>query len=421
MATRTETPHTEPAAPPADEAMVASGAGGGEGRAYAAEKKADDSGVMVSRSMPRPDAKPAVTTAAPEEPRQRGGLQGGSKDDVGQRRDYLKYLAEFGRGDVHTVDVQQRVMVNVKDDLEQGLPNAQVVISTQGRPVFKGTSYANGRTQFFPRDAGLRGNETLDVSVTSQGRAEKRTITLSGVDQDISVVVAAMAQRKAPIVDVMFVLDTTGSMGDEIARIQLTLLEVAARIQRLEPNATVRYGLTLYRDRGDSYVTQVKDFTTDTRAFLAELQQVDADGGGDIPEALNEGLHAAIHGARWTPAEVPNAVRVAILVADAPPHLDYEQDYDYAKEMKAASDKGIKIFPVAASGLEDQGEFIFRQMAHHTMGRFVFITYGGGTSHHVGQFANNNLDDLVVGLVADEMADLMGKSRNTFRAVAMAR
>jgi Mg-chelatase subunit ChlD len=388
---------------------------GGFGDGVMAERKV---AAMPSTTRPPPMSKPVVVA---EPVQARSGLQGGSKDDVGQRQDYLRYTHDMAHVDAHPMDISQRVMITARDDMEQTLPNAQVTVKSGTRTVYEGTTYANGRNQFFPRAMGLTGQETVQVTLTSQGHSETRELQLTGKDQDFSVVVPALAQRKHPVVDVMFVLDTTGSMGDEIARIQLTLLDVAARIQKLEPSATVRYGLTLYRDRGDAYVTQVKDFTTNVQAFLAELQAVEADGGGDTPESLNEALHVAINSARWTPATTPNAVRMAILVADAPPHLDYEQDHDYAKEMKVAQARGIKVFPVAASGLDDQGEFIFRQLAHHTMGRFVFITYGGGTSHHVGQFANNNLDDLVVGLVADEMADLTGRPRAQVRALAMAR
>lgn len=353
---------------------------------------------------------------------ERSGLQGGSRDDVGQRADYLKYLRTMGHVPAHRTDVASRVLVRAHDDLEQGLPNARVHVEHRGRRVASLTTYADGRTQFFPRALGLAAGDTVDLVLESQGGSRRRSVTLTEGDQDVGVIVPVLAQRKAPVVDVMFVLDTTGSMGDEIARIQLTLLDVAARIHRLEPSSTVRYGLTLYRDHGDAYVTQVRDFTTDVPAFLRMLEAVEADGGGDTPEALDEGLGAALT-AQWTPVTVPNAVRVAILVADAPPHVDggQRQGPDYVTHMRAAAERGIKVFPVGASGLDDQGEYVFRQLAHHTMARFVFITYGGGTSHHVGQFANNNLDDLVVGLVADEMADVLGRSRSSVRALAMAR
>ncbi|NIN63801.1 MAG: VWA domain-containing protein, partial [Anaerolineae bacterium] len=99
-----------------------------------------------------------------------------------------------------------------------------------------------------------------------------------------------------------------------------------------------------------------------------------------------------------------------VLVADAPPHLDYSQDHDYAVEMVRAAERGIKIFPVASSGLDDQGEYIYRQIALFTQGRFIFLTYGpsgepgDGTTHHVDEYTVQKLDDLVVRLVEEELA-----------------
>ena len=86
----------------------------------------------------------------------------------------------------------------------------------------------------------------------------------------------------------------------------------------------------------------------------------------------------------------------------------YAQDYDYTEEMIEANSRGIKIFAIASSGLDDQGEYIFRQIAQHTMGRFIFIVYGAGrtTPHHVGQYTIEQLDSLVVRLVEEELAFL---------------
>ena len=96
-----------------------------------------------------------------------------------------------------------------------------------------------------------------------------------------------------------------------------------------------------------------------------------ADGGNDYPESLNQALHEAVNDASWR----ENAIRLTFLIADAPPHLDYPQDEDYAADMVRAREKGIKIFSVASSGLDDQGEYIFRQIAQQTMGNFLFILY----------------------------------------------
>jgi hypothetical protein len=198
-------------------------------------------------------------------------------------------------------------------------------------------------------------------------------------------------------------------MADEITKIQSTIFDVSARIDSLPGRPEVRYGMVTYRDRGDAFVTQTYEFTPDVQEFSQKLSGVSADGG-DTPESLNEALHEAVNGVEWRGGET---VQLIFLVADAPPHLDYAQDYDYAVEMDNAARREIKIFPIASSGLDDQGEYVFRQLAQYTQGRFIFLTYAGPTNggapgdettHHVDDYSVENLDDLLVRLVQEELA-----------------
>jgi hypothetical protein len=136
-----------------------------------------------------------------------------------------------------------------------------------------------------------------------------------------------------------------------------------------------------------------------------------ADGGGDYPEDLNTALANAIHEPEW---RVEETVSLIFLVADAPPHLDYDQQNHYAVEMLNAAERGIKIYPIASSGLDSQGEYIFRQMAQATGGRFIFLTYGAGgpgstgteTDFEVSDYTVASLDALVVKIVEEELAYL---------------
>jgi hypothetical protein len=184
---------------------------------------------------------------------------------------------------------------------------------------------------------------------------------------------------------------------------------VAQRIRDLPGSPDVRFGMTVYRDRGDLFVSRTFDFTPDVEAFVAELALIEASGGGDYPESLNEGLHNAIHLPEWRGEET---VSLIFLIADAPPHLDYLQDYDYAQEVMDAAAMGIKIFPLASSGLDDQGEYIFRQLAQISGAKFLFLTYGAGgapgdeTPHHVDDYSVLSLDQLIVRMVEEELAHL---------------
>jgi hypothetical protein len=222
-------------------------------------------------------------------------------------------------------------------------------------------------------------------------------------------------------VDLVFLLDATGSMADEIDHIKQTVGSIAQRIEQLPGSSAPRFALVAYRDRGDDYVTRQWDFTSDIGQFSANLANVEAGGGGDIPESVNAGLHDAIHLQGWADNSTGRHLRMIVLVGDAPPHLNYANDYSYPQLLNEATANGIKIFPVGASNLEADGEYIFRQFAQVTQGQFVFLTYANGvsgapgalTDKHVSDFTVQNLDSLIVGLVAGEISNQTGQPVDT--------
>jgi hypothetical protein len=243
------------------------------------------------------------------------------------------------------------------------------------------------------------------VSATAsfaRGREERWTITLNNAP------IAEWAQ-----LDLLFLIDSTGSMADEIDKLKTTMQTIANEIGALPERPDVRYGLVAYRDRGDAFVVRAYDFTSDLGAFQRTLASLQACCGGDEPESVNEALHRSIHELSW---RSDNTVRLVLLVADAPPHLDYQEQYSYDTDMIVAVRKGIKVFPIGASGLNAQGEYIFRQLAQFTGGKFVFLTYaqagnpssgpGTQTDHDVTNYSVDTLDRLVVRLVREELAKL---------------
>jgi Mg-chelatase subunit ChlD len=220
----------------------------------------------------------------------------------------------------------------------------------------------------------------------------------------------ARREPPRPQLDIAFLVDATGSMGDEIDKLKRSMRAVADQIAHLPSQPDVCYGLVAYRDRGDAFFVRGADFSNDLSGFQQQLGQLQADGGGDMPEALNEALHTAVHRLSWRGA---GTARMLVLVADAPPHLDYGAPY-YDQDMQAALAKGIKLFAVGASGLDPVGEYVFRQAAQYTGGRFVFLTYanakdpssgpGRETVHDVRNYSVETLDALIVRLVREEMA-----------------
>lgn len=358
-------------------------------------------------------------------------LTAGQVDDNTKYQEYLDYLSGYQsyNGPVNLIDVSQRLFVRVLDSAQMPVAGASVQLYSgdQGeQPVFVGETMSDGRVLFLPWMAGVT-QATQFRAVISRGQASvEATVSASGPEQVVTLSGLGDNNTGAVGVDLVFLLDATGSMADEIDHIKQTIGSIAQRIEQMPGSSAPRFGLVAYRDRGDDYVTRQWDFTSDIAQFSANLANVQAGGGGDIPESVNAGLHDAIHLQGWSDNSTGRHLRMIVLVGDAPPHLDYANDYSYPQLLNEAAAKGIKIFPVGASNLEADGEYIFRQFAQVTQGQFVFLTYANGvsgapgtyTDKHVSDFTVQNLDSLIVGLVAGEIGNQTGQKADTSAQVA---
>ena len=184
----------------------------------------------------------------------------------------------------------------------------------------------------------------------------------------------SVAEAK-PVVEVGFVLDTTGSMGPLIEGAKRKIWSIATAIVDANPDAEIRMGLVAYRDIGDEYVTKTFELTTDIQDLYAELLQFKARGGGDWPESVNEALQIGVTKLSWSYG--PETWRIVFLVGDAPPHMDYAQDTKYPDVLRIARQKDIIVNAVQAGGARDT-ERVWREIAQMGHGRFIPIPQDGG-------------------------------------------
>lgn len=368
----------------------------------------------------------AYATDAPAAPREAlpappgegapGPLRAGSVDDNADFARYLDYLARIDELGVRlrSFDPAGRIVVQVTGS--DGLPVAgvEVHVAAADTPNADSTgtilrTTADGTARFHPA---LYGAGVSDQGYTAWIDGGPAADVAAG--GDVTLTLDTPGGREAPIaVDVLFLLDATGSMGDEIDRLKGQIDSVAERVAALDGTPDVRFGMTLYRDQGDTFVTATRDFTADVQAFRADLAEVVAEGGGDYPEALEEGLAEALLVPTWR--DPATTLQLVFLVADAPPQIGRQLDHTYVDSLREAVGRGLKIFPVASSESDDQAEAVFRQLAQGTGARFVFLTYGAGGAATGGStdiattdYEELALDDLVVRLVAEELAALTG-------------
>ncbi|HBI85928.1 MAG TPA: hypothetical protein DDX71_06540 [Ruminococcus sp.] len=191
--------------------------------------------------------------------------------------------------------------------------------------------------------------------------------------------------------EVMFILDTTGSMSDEIAYLQKDFSSIAEEVAA----ENVVFSVNFYRDEGDDYVTKCNPFTDDLRKVQSLLNAEFADGGGDWPEAVADILSETMSPDVWS----DDTNKIAFLIFDAPPHDGREEQLQAA--ISNAAKMGVRLVPVVASNSGRETELFGRAAAIMTGANYVFLTddSGVGDSHLepiIGDYEVELLHDIIV-------------------------
>ncbi len=178
--------------------------------------------------------------------------------------------------------------------------------------------------------------------------------------------------NKGRQVDIVFAVDTTGSMGGLLDGAKRTVWSIANQVQDLEKNADLRVGLVAYRDLGDEYVTRPFALSDDLDAVFAELSSLQAGGGGDVPENVDAALYDAVHKMKWR----SGSKKMIFLVGDAPPSSRGEVPRFEVTAREAAS-RQIKINTIRA-GHDGETREAWLQIAALGKGEFSSIQQDGG-------------------------------------------
>lgn len=172
-------------------------------------------------------------------------------------------------------------------------------------------------------------------------------------------------------IDVVFAVDTTGSMSGLIDGAKRTVWSIATHIRQTDPNANLRIGLVAYRDIGDEYVTRPFSLTGDLDAVYAELATYEASGGGDSPEHVAAALRDAL-GMRWR----ADARKLVFVVGDAPPG-DRADAPPYDVLAREAGATGVIVNTVRC-GADPSTAIAFQRLAQLGGGEFSTIAQDGG-------------------------------------------
>lgn len=334
-------------------------------------------------------------------------LTAGERNDNADFAAYLNYLEQYAGDAIIPIRVNERYEIRVIDDKQEPINAALLTIVANGKQIAQLRTHADGSALFFPQAYGASASIYRISAAVNQQEASAEL--KSGATGDALTIVLPDAQRPLQKqLDILFLIDATGSMGDEIAALKSNFSRIVSQIHSHPGAPDVRYGMIAYRDRGDAYLTQQTPFTESAADFVVALDAVEASGGGDYAEDVQTALSEALNEMAW---RTDQSIKLIFLVADAPPHLDYNQDYTYAHALHDANLLGVKLYPIASSGLNAQGEYIFRQMAQITSGRFIFlvdesidnITTGDESFAEANDYTVAALDDIILNIVTKEL------------------
>ncbi|MBQ7194393.1 MAG: VWA domain-containing protein [Bacteroidales bacterium] len=308
-----------------------------------------------------------------------------------------------------------RVAVRAVDSDGKPVPGVKVSLERGSSKVWTAVTDNSGCAELW---IGLfQKTENVDSSeftLKLDGVAREEELLISGWDCPNGARVNQYTVPTAPTVksqaDIAFIVDATGSMGDEIDFLKDDLLDILRKTQAENSALTFRTSALFYRDDdgpgfgNDKYVTRYQDFTTDFTATTAFISKQQASDGGDYSEAVHTALEKSLSGLSWDKSA---KTRLAFMLLDAPAHQDHKGVVEsLQKSIQSFSERGIKLIPIAASGVNKNTEFMLRFFAATTGGTYVFITNDSGIG---GDHIEASVGDYEVELLNELILRLIGK------------
>ena len=378
-------------------------------------RRGSKSGDGFSSSSPRPSGEMAPSESALD------SSMGGSFDDADYSESdknytpYIKtltsscvddneefeYWEKLNADNFKTYSEQSafRTLNRIKITLPKGI-TAKVTLINDNEAIFASIPNRNGVAYLF---SNVKQNEYKIIIEYATSKTTTKTISdvVQG-DKDYSEIITDGYNNHKDLIELAVVIDTTGSMGDEITFLQKELINVINTVKNDNPNTEIKVSVIAYKDQGDAqeeYLVKKFDFSADLVKVNNFLSTLYASGGGDFEEAVEVALKETTE-LSWSSDD---STKLCLFVADAPSHD--EDIASWAKSTKTLASKGVRIIDVASSGIDTKTEYLFRSQTILTGGTYGYLTddSGVGGSHLIASTEEKKtveyLNDMLVRLI----------------------
>ena len=294
-----------------------------------------------------------------------------------------------------------RISIIVNSTNNTPIINAEVKLKNNGNTVFTAKTDNKGRAELWADIFQLNSNVDFSKFTIDINNGLSILNDVKPFSQGINTITLPTTSSIDDKIEISFVVDATGSMGDELEYLKTELLDVISRIKDKNLSSSVYTSSVFYRDEGDEYITRISPFTNNENTTINFIKNQSANGGGDFPEAVHTALDKSVNELQWS---ANSKTRIIFLLLDAPPHYNSTVLSSLQTSLMKATEKGIKIVPITASGIDKETEFLMRFLSITSNGTYVFITddSGVGNSHlqpSVGEYQVEFLNNLMVRLI----------------------
>lgn len=372
------------------------------------------------------DAEPPLRpSGAPSQPRPRAGLlTAGEWNDLHNWNTHWVDMLRDGEIDAHQKTYQffPRNRYSVLLQTEAGLPISDATVQLldrRGHSLWEARTSNTGQAELWAdlfEEKTTADANALTLSATIDGKRHPLG-TAKPFAQGLNIHKIKRECRHSKTVDIVWTVDATGSMGDEIEYLKTELLDVIGRVQATRPDLDVRMGSVFYRDEGDEYLVKSSALSRDISKTVDYIRKQAADGGGDYPEAVHTALEETLR-QPWSREAV---ARICFLVLDASPHQRPEVLESLQNSIREAAKRGIRIVPVSGSGIQKDTEFLMKFFGLATNGSYAFLTdHSGIGGKHLepttDEYKVELLNDLLVRIITEYVSvpDCDGKSSILF-------
>lgn len=368
----------------------------GEGEPIAKEDYAD-----ALAPAPGEELEGCFEDVIPGQQLQAGVLTGGEIRDLKNWDNWLRGLSD-GYMEKWSMVLKQRVSVYVHYG-DTPLGNIHVRLLQDETVLYEAVTDIEGNAYLFYQYAADSEENPTGIQIqAADGSWLSYDYSQNYADNQV-LDVELEQENQAVRVDLMYVIDTTGSMGDELEYLKAEIQDVIERAAA-QTGAEIRTSVNFYRDEEDEYVVKYYDFRDDAKEVAALVGEQSANGGGDEPEAVHTALDNALHQHSWSE---DSTVKLMFLVLDAPPHDDDEVKKQLLSLTEEAAAMGVRIIPVAASGASEDTQQLLRSMAIMTGGTFIFLddNSGVGYGHTVTvkpeEYSSEYLNEMMIRIIGE--------------------